>query len=113
HLAPLPQLTQGLLEKKVIGVAYETITAPDGRLPLLTPMSKVAGRMAIQIAAQYLEKSQGGRGILLSGVPGVPPAQVVIIGGGIVGINAAKSALGMGAHVPVLDNNVHKLRYLA
>jgi alanine dehydrogenase len=112
HLAPLPQLTQVLLEKKVIGVAYETITEPDGSLPLLTPMSEVAGRMAIQIGAQYLEKSQGGRGILLSGVPGVPPAQVVIIGGGIVGINAAKIALGMGAQVTVLDNSVHKLRYL-
>ncbi len=112
HLAPLPELTRVLLEKKVIGIAYETITEPDGSLPLLTPMSEVAGRMAIQIGAQYLEKNQGGRGILLSGVPGVPPAQVVIIGGGIVGINAAKSAHGMGAHVTVLDNNIHKLRYL-
>jgi alanine dehydrogenase len=112
HLAPLPELTQVLLEKKVIGIAYETIKEPDGSLPLLTPMSEVAGRMAIQIGAQYLEKSQGGRGILLSGVPGVPPAQVVIIGGGIVGINAAKIALGMGALVTVLDNSIDKLRYL-
>jgi alanine dehydrogenase len=101
-----------LLEKRVVGIAYETIKEGDGSLPLLTPMSEVAGRMAIQIGAQYLEKSQGGRGILLSGVPGVPPAQVVILGGGIVGLNSAKSALGMGAHVTVLDNNVHKLRYL-
>lgn len=112
HLAPLPELTRVLLDRKVTGIAYETITEADGSLPLLTPMSEVAGRMAIQIGAQYLEKSQGGRGILLSGVPGVPPAQVVIIGGGIVGINAAKSAHGMSAHVTVLDNNVHKLRYL-
>ena len=85
HLAPLPELTRVLLEKKVVGIAYETIREDDGSLPLLTPMSEVAGRMAIQIGAQYLEKSQGGRGILLSGVPGVPPAQVVILGGGIVG----------------------------
>ena len=112
HLAPLPDLTRVLLEKKVVGIAYETIREDDGSLPLLTPMSEVAGRMAIQIGAQYLEKSQGGRGILLSGVPGVPPAQVVILGGGIVGLNSAKSAFGMGAHVTVLDNNVHKLRYL-
>ena len=112
HLAPLPELTRVLLEKKVVGIAYETIREDDGSLPLLTPMSEVAGRMAIQIGAQYLEKSQGGRGILLSGVPGVPPAQVVILGGGIVGLNSAKSAFGMGAHVTVLDNNVHKLRYL-
>jgi alanine dehydrogenase len=112
HLAPLPALTQVLLEKRVVGIAYETIKEDDGSLPLLTPMSEVAGRMAIQIGAQYLEKNQGGRGILLSGVPGVPPAQVVILGGGIVGLNSAKSALGMGAHVTVLDHNVHKLRYL-
>ena len=112
HLAPLPELTRFLLERKVTGIAYETITEPDGSLPLLTPMSEVAGRMAIQIGAQYLEKNQGGRGILLGGVPGVPPAQVVIIGGGIVGLNAAKIGLGMGAQVTILDNSVHKLRYL-
>ena len=112
HLAPLPDLTRALLEKKITGIAYETIREADGSLPLLTPMSEVAGRMAIQIGAQYLEKSQGGRGILLGGVPGVPPAQVVILGGGIVGINAAKIALGMGSHVTVLDNNIDKLRYL-
>jgi alanine dehydrogenase len=112
HLAPLPQLTHVLLEKKVTGIAYETIRQDDGSLPLLTPMSEVAGRMAIQIGAQYLEKNQGGRGILLSGVPGVPPAQVVIIGGGVVGVNAAKIALGMGAQVTILDNCLPKLRYL-
>ena len=112
HLAPLPDLTRVLLERKITGIAYETIREPDGSLPLLTPMSEVAGRMAIQIGAQYLEKSQGGRGILLGGVPGVPPAQVVIIGGGIVGINAAKIGFGMGSHVTVLDNNIDKLRYL-
>jgi alanine dehydrogenase len=112
HLAAFPDLTRVLLEKKVVGIAYETIREDDGSLPLLTPMSEVAGRMAIQIGAQYLEKSQGGRGILLSGVPGVPPAQVVILGGGVVGLNSAKSAFGMGAHVTVLDNDVHKLRYL-
>jgi alanine dehydrogenase len=112
HLAPLPELTQTLLTKKITGIAYETITEGDGSLPLLTPMSEVAGRMAIQIGAQYLEKSQGGRGILLGGVPGVPPAQVVILGGGVVGLNAAKIALGMGAQVTILDNNLPRLRYL-
>lgn len=112
HLAPLPELTQVLVERKVVGIAYETIKDPDGSLPLLTPMSEVAGRMAVQIGAQYLEKNQGGRGILLGGVPGVPPAQVVIVGGGVVGLNAAKIALGMGAHVTILDNNLHRLRYL-
>ncbi|MEW5978179.1 MAG: alanine dehydrogenase [Acidobacteriota bacterium] len=110
HLAPLPKLTQVLLEKKVTGIAYETIRESDGSLPLLTPMSEVAGRMAIQIGAQYLEKNQGGRGILLGGVPGVPPSQVVILGGGVVGLNAAKIALGMGAHVTILDTSLHKLR---
>ena len=95
HLAPILGLTGVLLEKKVVGIAYETIKDDDGSLPLLIPMSEVAGRMAIQIGAQYLEKNQGGRGILLSGVPGVPPAQVVILGGGIVGLNSAKSALGL------------------
>jgi alanine dehydrogenase len=112
HLAPLAELTKVLLEKKVTGIAYETIREHDGSLPLLTPMSEVAGRMAIQIGAQYLEKNQGGRGILLSGVPGVPPAQVVVIGGGVVGVNAAKIALGMGAQVTILDNHLPKLRYL-
>lgn len=112
HLAPLPELTRLLLAKKITGIAYETIREPDGSLPLLTPMSEVAGRMAIQVGAQYLERNQGGRGILLGGVPGVPPAQVVIIGGGVVGLNAAKIALGMGADVTILDTNLNKLRYL-
>lgn len=112
HLAPLAELTKILLEKKVTGIAYETIRDVDGSLPLLTPMSEVAGRMAVQIGAQYLEKNQGGRGILLSGVPGVPPAQVVVLGGGVVGVNAAKIALGMGSQVTILDNHLPKLRYL-
>jgi alanine dehydrogenase len=92
HLAPLPELTDRLLESKVSGVAYETIREADNSLPLLTPMSEVAGRMAVQVGAQYLEKPNGGRGILLGGVPGVAPANVVILGGGIVGTNAAKMA---------------------
>ena len=112
HLAPLPELTRLLLAKKITGIAYETIREADGSLPLLTPMSEVAGRMAIQVGAQYLERNQGGRGILLGGVPGVPPAQVVIIGGGVVGLNSAKIALGMGADVTILDTNLNKLRYL-
>ncbi|MDD5541586.1 MAG: alanine dehydrogenase [Acidobacteriia bacterium] len=112
HLAPLPKLTRVLLDRKVTAVAYETIREADGSLPLLTPMSEVAGRMSIQVGAEYLEKINGGRGILLGGVPGVPPAQVVIIGGGIVGINAAKVAVGMGAHVTVLDRNLNQLRYI-
>jgi len=94
HLAPLPELTNRLLESKVSGVAYETIREADGSLPLLTPMSEVAGRMSVQVGAQYLEKPNGGRGILLGGVPGVAPANAVILGGGVVGTNAAKMALG-------------------
>ena len=96
HLAPLPELTDRLLDAKVNGVAYETIRETDGSLPLLTPMSEVAGRMAVQVGAQYLEKPNGGRGILLGGVPGVAPANVVILGGGMVGTNAAKIAVGHG-----------------
>ena len=92
-----------LLERKVAGVAYETITAANGSLPLLTPMSEVAGRMSVHVGAYYLQKSNGGRGVLLSGVPGVPPADVVIIGGGVVGTNAAKVAAGMGADVTILE----------
>lgn len=102
HLAPLAALTRALLERKVIGVAYETITHPDGSLPLLTPMSEVAGRMAIQVGAHYLERVNGGRGVLLGGVPGVPPAEVIVIGGGVVGMNAAKMAVGLGARVTIL-----------
>jgi len=112
HLAPLPDLTGQLLKKKVTGIAYETIRDRNGTLPLLTPMSEVAGRMAVQVGASYLEKERGGRGVLLGGVPGVPPAQVCIIGGGIVGTNAAKIALGMGAIVTLIDLNLHRLREL-
>ncbi|KKM12010.1 alanine dehydrogenase [Clostridiales bacterium PH28_bin88] len=112
HLAPEPELTRVLLEKEVVGVAYETIESPDGSLPLLTPMSEIAGRMAVQIGAQFLEKPKGGRGVLLGGVPGVPPARVTIIGGGIVGTNAAKMAVGMGATVTVIDKSLPRLRYL-
>ena len=112
HLAPDTKLTAELLERKVTGVAYETITDRRGTLPLLTPMSEVAGRMAIQVGAHYLEKMSGGRGILLGGVPGVPAARVVIIGGGVVGTNAAKIAVGMGAHVTIIDNNLDRLREL-
>ncbi|HEX9919068.1 MAG TPA: alanine dehydrogenase [Pyrinomonadaceae bacterium] len=112
HLAPDLELTRQLLERKVTGVAYETITDRKGTLPLLTPMSEVAGRMAIQVGAQYLEKMRGGRGVLLGGVPGVPAAKVVIIGGGVVGTNSAKMAVGLGAHVTIIDNNLDRLREL-
>ena len=112
HLAPDKKLTAELLKRKVTGIAYETITDPRGSLPLLTPMSEVAGRMAIQVGAHYLEKMSGGRGILLGGVPGVPAARVVIIGGGVVGTNAAKIAVGMGSHVTIIDNNLDRLREL-
>ena len=110
HLAPDHELTKQLIDRKVTGIAYETITDRRGTLPLLTPMSEVAGRMAIQVGAHYLEKMSGGRGILLGGVPGVPAARVVIIGGGVVGTNAAKIAVGMGAHVTIIDNNLDRLR---
>lgn len=112
HLAPEPELTKALLNKKVIGIAYETIEGPNRTLPLLSPMSEVAGRMAVQIGAQFLEKPNGGKGVLLSGVPGVEPAQVVVIGGGIVGTNAAKVAAGMGARVTVIDRSAERLVYL-
>ncbi len=112
HLAPDRKLTEQLIKRKVTGIAYETITDRRGGLPLLTPMSEVAGRMAIQVGAHYLEKMAGGRGILLGGVPGVPAARVVIIGGGVVGTNAAKIAVGMGAHVTMIDNNLERLREL-
>jgi alanine dehydrogenase len=112
HLAPDRKLTEQLIQRKVTGIAYETITDRHGGLPLLTPMSEVAGRMAIQVGAHYLEKMAGGRGILLGGVPGVPAARVVIIGGGVVGTNAAKIAVGMGAHVTMIDNNLERLREL-
>ena len=112
HLAPELELTKQLLEKKVTGVAYETITDKRGTLPLLTPMSEVAGRMAVQVGATFLEKMNGGRGILLGGVPGVPAANVVIIGGGVVGTEAAKMAVGLGAHVTIIDINLDRLRQL-
>jgi alanine dehydrogenase len=112
HLAPLPALTGTLLERRVTGVAYETITLADGSLPLLTPMSEVAGRMAIQVGARYLERVHGGRGVLLGGVPGVPPAEVIIIGAGVVGMNAAKMAVGLGARVTILDKSVAKMQYV-
>jgi len=112
HLAPLPELTDKLLAARVNGVAYETIVEEDGSLPLLSPMSEVAGRMSVQVGAQYLERPNGGRGILLGGVPGVAPGNVVILGGGIVGTNAAKIAIGMGAHVTIIDRSLNRLREL-
>ncbi|MFO7273584.1 MAG: alanine dehydrogenase [Bacillota bacterium] len=112
HLAAEPELTRKLMERKTIAIAYETVQLADGSLPLLTPMSEVAGRMAVQIGAHFLEKAHGGRGVLLGGVPGVAPARVAIIGGGTVGTNAAKIAVGMGAHVTILDINADRLRYL-
>src|SRR5207249_8024760 len=112
HLAPLPELTNRLLEAKVIGIAYETIREKDGSLPLLTPMSEVAGRMSVQVGAQYLEAPNGGRGILLGGVPGVAPANVVVLGGGVVGTNAGKVGLGMGGAVTIVDRSMNRLREL-
>ncbi|MEM9406978.1 MAG: alanine dehydrogenase [Acidobacteriota bacterium] len=112
HLAPLPELTEALLERRITGIAYETVTDRRGGLPLLSPMSEVAGRMASLVGAYYLQKALGGRGTLLSDIPGVPPGDVVIIGGGIVGLNAAKVAIGLGARVTVLDTNVDRLRYI-
>ena len=112
HLATEPELTKELLKKKVVGLAYETIQLPNKSLPLLTPMSEVAGRMAAQIGAQFLEKIYGGKGVLLSGVPGVSKGRVTIIGGGVAGTNAAKIAIGLGAHVTIIDVNVERLRQL-
>ncbi len=111
HLAPEFELTKQMMERKVTGVAYETITS-GRRLPLLIPMSEVAGRMSVQVGATYLEKMNGGRGILLGGVPGVPAANVVIIGGGIVGTEAAKMAVGLGAKVTIIDRDLDRLRQL-
>lgn len=112
HLAAVPELAKVLIEKEIAAVAYETIQLDDGRLPLLEPMSEVAGRMSIQVGARSLEREAGGKGILLGGIPGVNRAKVVIIGGGSVGTNAAKMAVGMGAHVTILDTNLNRLRYL-
>jgi alanine dehydrogenase len=112
HLAPAPELTDALLQRNIICVAYETVQLEDGSLPLLIPMSEVAGRMSIFEGAKYLERENGGRGILLGGVPGVDPGHVVIIGGGVVGMNAAKMAIGTGARVTLLDMNLSRLRYI-
>jgi len=110
HLAPAPELTRVLRESDVIAVAYETVQRPDGSLPLLTPMSEVAGRLAVQEGAFYLGRAHGGRGILLGGVPGVPPGNVVVIGAGTVGLNAVRMAVGLGADVSILDVNPDRLR---
>ena len=112
HLGAAPKLAEALLVKKVTGISYDTVQKADGSLPLLAPMSEVAGKMAVQVGAHYLEKPCGGSGVLLGGVPGVPPGHAVIIGGGMVGVNAAKVALGMGARVSLLDIDAGKLRYI-
>jgi alanine dehydrogenase len=112
HLAAEEALTDVLVKRCVTAVAYETVQLPDRSLPLLAPMSEVAGRMASQVGAQFLTKTYGGRGLLLGGVAGVPPASVVILGGGIVGTNSAQIALGMGAEVTIIDINIERLRYL-
>lgn len=113
HLAPAPDLTRALLDREAVGIAYETVETADGRRPLLEPMSEVAGKMAVHVGAYYLAKPLGGRGVLIGGVPGVPPATVVILGGGTVGYNAAKVAAGMGAWVYLLELNPVRLRHLA
>src|SRR5687767_1493725 len=113
HFAADEKLTRAHIDSGAVCVAYETVELPSRELPLLTPMSEVAGRMAVQEGAKYLEKLYGGRGVLLGGVPGVPPAKVVILGGGVVGINAAKIAAGMGAKVIILDISLERLRYLS
>jgi alanine dehydrogenase len=112
HLAPDPEQARGLLRQRVTALAYETIHDATGRLPLLTPMSEVAGRMAAHVGAFYLQQPNGGRGMLLGGVPGVPPAHVVVLGAGVVGMNAIKVAVGMGARVTALDRSLPTLRYL-
>ena len=112
HFAAAEELTRAVIASGAVAIAYETVQLKSGELPLLTPMSEVAGRMAVQEGAKYLEKVHGGRGVLLGGVPGVAPAKVVIIGGGVVGINAAKMAAGMGANVTILDISLDRLRYL-
>jgi len=112
HLAPDPEQTKLLIDSGAIAIAYETVTASDGGLPLLAPMSEVAGRMSIQAGAHYLEKTYGGSGLLLGGVPGVPAAKVVILGGGVVGTNAARMAMGLEAHVTVIDRSLKRLKEL-
>lgn len=113
HLAPDAAQTKDLVESKAVCIAYETVTSDSGQLPLLAPMSEVAGRMSVQAGAHCLEKAQGGNGVLLAGVPGVAPAKVVVIGGGVVGVNAALMAIGLGAEVTLLDNNIDTLRRLS
>ncbi|MBS3808589.1 MAG: alanine dehydrogenase [Desulfobacterales bacterium] len=113
HLVTSKELTQALIESRAVCIAYETIQLSDGSLPLLTPMSEVAGRMAIQQGAKYLERTHGGHGVLLGGVPGVDPGNVLIIGGGTVGVNAARMACGLGAKVYILDTSLERLRYLS
>lgn len=113
HFASHEPLTKAMIDSNAVCLAYETVTAPNGSLPLLVPMSEVAGRMSIQEGAKYLEKPEKGRGILLGGVPGVPPAKVLVLGGGVVGTQAAKMAAGLGAKVTILDINLDRLRYLA
>jgi alanine dehydrogenase len=112
HLAANRTLTEQLIERKVNAIAYETVELPDGKLPLLSPMSIIAGRLSVQFGARFLEKQQGGSGVLLGGVPGVQPGQVTILGGGIVGTEAARMAIGMGAQVTILDVNIDRLSYL-
>jgi alanine dehydrogenase len=112
HLAPDPEQTKGLVESGAIAIAYETVSDGRGGLPLLAPMSEVAGRMSIQAGAHAMEKAQGGNGVLLGGVPGVPPAKVVVVGGGVVGYNAARVAVGMGADVTILDRSLPRLNWL-
>ena len=112
HFASSEPLTKAMLKSKAVCIAYETVEDKDGSLPLLTPMSEVAGRMAIQQGAKYLEKPIKGRGVLLGGVPGVPPGKVLVLGAGVVGIQAAKMAAGLGAHVTIMDINMKQLRYV-
>ncbi len=112
HFAASRELTEAVQASKCIAIAYETVEKGDGSLPLLVPMSEVAGRMAAQEGAKYLEKATGGRGVLMGGIPGVPPANVIVLGGGIVGINSAKIAAGMGANTTIMDINIPRLRYL-
>ncbi len=113
HFAASRELTEAIRDSGCIAIAYETVEKKDGSLPLLTPMSEVAGRMATQEGAKYLERSSGGKGVLLGGIPGVPPANVLVIGGGIVGVNSAKIAAGMGANTTIMDIDMDRLRYLA
>ncbi|MDH5643986.1 MAG: alanine dehydrogenase, partial [Gemmatimonadota bacterium] len=113
HFAASEPLTQAVIDSKSVAIAYETVQSANGELPLLTPMSEVAGRMAVQEGAKYLEAVTGGVGVLLGGIPGVPPAEVLVLGGGVVGTNAAKMAAGLGANVTLMDLSLPRLRYLS